>query len=149
MASTFRTEYNAYIVPKEITELADGVETITVGNSQVDKKTFGGSGAITADNNTNVTATYTSSGANTQTLDTVLGSAYGWTDINLLFIKITTNSTATSPQVDIKDNTVGICSLLANGDWVLLPHPTQNGSFTFTFNKTAITIQLYLSGTIT
>ena len=147
MSSTFRTDYNCYIVPKETTTLADGVDTVTRLNSQVDK-TFGGSGAVTADTNTNVTASYTSTGANTQTLDTVLGTVYNWTDINLMFIKITTGSTASSPQVDVKDNTVGICSLLANGDWVLLPHPTQNGSFTFTFNKTAITIELYLSGTV-
>lgn len=147
MPSTFRTDYSTYIVPKETTTLADGVDTVTVLNSQVDK-TFSGSGAITVDNNTNVTATYVSTGANTQTLDTVLGTAWGWTDINLMFVKITSNSSAVSPQVDVKDNTVGICSLLANGDWLVLPHPTQNGGFTFTFNKADITIELYISGTV-
>ena len=147
MASEFRTEYNVYIVPKEITTLADGVDTVTVLNSQVDQ-TFSGSGAVTADNNTNVKATYTSTGANTQTLNTVLGAVYNWTDINLLFVKIKSNSTATSPSVRILDNTVGICDITANNDFVILPRPVMNGGFTFTFNKASIIIELYVSGTV-
>ena len=147
MSSTFQTRYNIYVVPKETTTLADGVDTVTVLNSQVDK-TFSGSGSISADNNTNVKASYTSTCANTQTLATVLGTDYGWTDINLLFVKISPTSTATTPSVRILDNTVGICDITANNDFILLPKPIQNGSFTFTFNKVGIIIELYVSGTV-
>ena len=147
MASTYQTDYSVYVVPKEITTLADGVDTVTLLNSQVDK-TFGGNGSITADNNTNITKSYTSTAANTKTLTEVLGTEYNWADINLLFVKITSASTAASPTVTILDNTVAICDLTANSDFLLLPHPTQNGGFTFTFTKAAITIELYVSGTV-
>ena len=147
MASTFRIEYNAYIVPKEITTLADGVDTITTLNSQVDK-TFTGGGKVIYDNNTNITTTYTSNGANTKTLTEMLGTDYGWTDINFLFVKITTGSTAVDPSVRILSNAVGICDITSNNDFVILPRPVVNGSFTFTFNKANITIELYVSGTV-
>ena len=147
MASTFQTFYNIYIVPKETTTLVDNVDTVTVLNSQVDK-TFSAGSSISADNNTNVTTTYTSTGANTQTLDTVLGAVYNWADINLLFVKISPSSTATTPSVRVLDNAVGICDITANNDFVLLPKPIQNGAFTFTFNKADIIIELYVSGTV-
>lgn len=95
--STFKVQYGGYIVPKEVTTLSDGNDTVTTINSNIDK-TFGGkmesSFGTSAEN---VTSEEILTTANYVDIDTIF-SAYPQ-GIYLLFIRIVSAGAGSTPDV--------------------------------------------------